>query len=680
MKQAFGPRTLSVSPLFSKDETSVLKDSSAIKARWTEHFSDLFHNPSVVDEDVIRSLPQRDLIPEMSILPTVAEVNSALKKINTGRAPGLDGIPVEVLVNGGEKILLEIHKMIVNVWQGSAIPQDWVDAILISLYKGKGSKSSCGNYRGISLLEAVGKVFSKLLLDRLSKYICPNVLPETQCGFRPGRGTTDMIFAARQLQEKSIEHRVKLYQVFVDLTKAFDTVNRPALWIILGKLGCPQHFVNLFESLHSNMKAYVNFNGSLSEPIAVDNGVKQGDIPAPTLFSIFFATMLSYAFKDCEVGVFLRFRTSGKVFNLRRFNASTKVLLELIRELLYADDADFVAHAEHDMQLIMDLLSRACQAFGLTISIKKTKVMLTTPPGQPYVEPNIFVNGERLEVVDSFIYLGSTLSRDTSLDAEVNHRVQKATKAFGSLEQRVWSDRSITIRTKISVYQSCVLTSLLYSSETWTFYRRHIKILERVHQKFLRRILNIKWQSLTPDSTVLQRAGISSIEKIIIKGQLRWAGHLVRMEDDRLPKRLFYGEFAIGKRPQYRPKKRFRDCLKNHLKAVHIDTEDWEALAQDRCRWRESIHKGCNDFERDRISKAKVKRAIRKGDLDSIPVQMRHEHVCDICGKIAMSKAGLASHKRVHAVSAVEDLVCGRCNKVCKSKAGLSSHMRVHRL
>ena len=615
----------------------------------------------------------------MSTLPTVAEVESALKRINTGRAPGLDGLPVEVLISGGEKILVEIHSLITNVWQGAPIPQDWVDAILISLYKGKGAKSVCGNYRGISLLEAVGKVFSKLLLDRLSKHICPFVIPETQCGFRPGRGTTDMIFAARQLQEKSIEQRVKLYQVFVDLTKAFDTVNRPALWIILGKLGCPPHFVNLFKSLHSNMKAYVNFNGSLSEPISVDNGVKQGDIPAPTLFSIFFATMLCYAFKDCDVGVFLRFRTSGKVFNLRRFSASSKVFSDLIRELLYADDADFVAHTESDMQIIMDLLARACAAFGLTISLKKTKVMLTTPPGQPYVEPNIFVNGERLDVVDNFVYLGSTLARDTSLDAEVNHRIHKATKAFGSLEDRVWSDRSITIRTKINVYQSCVLTSLLYSSETWTFYRRHIKALERVHQKFLRHILNIKWQSHTPDSSVLERAGSSSVEKIVIKNQLRWAGHLVRMDDDRLPKRLFYGELPIGKRPRNRPKKRFRDCLKDSLKAVNINISDWELAAKDRCTWRASIHNGCNNFEKERLEKSKIKRAVRKGNLDAIPPELRVQHVCNICGKIAMSKAGLASHKRVHDFSAAVDLTCVNCNKVCKSKAGLSSHMRVHK-
>ena len=127
------------------------------------------------------------------------------------------------------------------------------------------------------------------------------------------------------------------------------------------------------------------------------------------------------------------------------------------------------------MQHIMDNFSKACTSFGLTISIKKTKVMFTPSPGEPYMEPNIFVNGQRLEVVDSFVYLGSTLSRDGSLDEEINTRISKASQSFGRLEKRVWSNTDLHLKTKLDVYVSCVLSTLLYSSETWTTYRRHLK-------------------------------------------------------------------------------------------------------------------------------------------------------------------------------------------------------------
>ena len=90
-----------------------------------------------------------------------------------------------------------VFDLVCEVWNGAPVHQDWIDAILVCLYKGKGQKSECGNYRGISLLESVGKVFSKFLLNRLLEHICPSIIPESQSGFRSNRGTTDMIFSAR---------------------------------------------------------------------------------------------------------------------------------------------------------------------------------------------------------------------------------------------------------------------------------------------------------------------------------------------------------------------------------------------------------------------------------------------------------------------------------------------------
>ena len=143
---------------------------------------------------------------------------------------------------------MNVHKVVFNLilaaWSNDPIAQDWIDAIMITLYKGKGKKSLCGSYRGIALLEAVGKVFARLLLNRLEKHVCPSIIPESQSGFRAGRGTVDMIFSARQLVEKCREQCLPLCQVFVDLTKAFDTVNRDALWKVLLKFGCTPAFVD----------------------------------------------------------------------------------------------------------------------------------------------------------------------------------------------------------------------------------------------------------------------------------------------------------------------------------------------------------------------------------------------------------------------------------------------------
>ena len=684
----FGPRASSSVPLVSKDGNHILKDADGIMKRWTEHFGELFFNPSTIDTAIVNGISQRDVFHEMMDLPDMSEVHSAMQQVNTGKAPGLDGIPMEVLLCGGEKIEVEIHRLIVEVWTGGSVPQDWIDAILIALFKGKGSKSVCGDYRGISLLVAVGKVFVTVLVNRLIKFICPHVLSESQSGFRVGRGTMDMIFSARQLQEKCIEHQIALYQVFVDLTKAFDSVNREALWTVLGKLGCPYDFVRMFRDLHLNMKGRVNFHGTLSEPIAIENGVKQGDIAAPVLFAIYFAVTLCHAFEHCSVGVYLRVRSTGKVFDLRRFNARSKCFEIVIRDLLYADDADLVSHSQEDMQVIMNLFSKACTSFGLTINLKKTKVMYAPPPGQAYNEPDVFVNGQRLAVVDTFVYLGSTLSRDGSLDAEISYRVQKASVAFGLLESRVWADRGISRRAKIKVYEACVLTALLYSSETWTTYRRHIRVLERFHQGCLRRILGIKWQSCTPDTAVLESAETCSIEKLLVRNQMRWVGHVLRMGCERLPKQLLYGELTGRKRPNHKPRKRFKDVIKCNLKSLDITVKNWEQEAENRPNWRRLCHHACKTFEEKRIAHAKMQRALKKGDLTAVTQSHHVQLTCSICGRVCLSAAGFASHTRSHSQQNNHHFSCSQplphrpvgflcqfCNRICKSTAGLKRHV-----
>ena len=680
LRKAFGPRKAMLTPLRSKDGTSVVSKASEIACRWREHFSDLLNQPSVVDDEVIDSIEQKPIIEHLSNLPTHEEVVASIKKLNLGKAPGSDGLFAELFVHGGQHLHNLLFTFLCKLWQEESVPEDWVNAILVALYKGKGTRDMCGNYRGIALLVTAGKILAGILLKRLNTHVAKNILPESQCGFRAQRGTADMIFTAKQMQEKCREQQMDLYHCFIDLKKAFDTVHRKSLWKILRKIGCPDKFVTMIERLHDGMKARANINGELTDAIPVENGVKQGDILGPTLFSIYFAIVFLVAFEDCEHGVYIRYRTTGKLFNLRRFNAKSKVLLTLIRDLLYADDCDLVTHTERDLQYVMDCLSTSCKSFGLTISIDKTKVMYQPAPGKVRVDPSILVEGKHLEVVQKFVYLGSTLNDSCSLDDEIITRVQKGTIAFRGLETRCWKKRSISLSTKLKVYSACVLPSLLYACETWVPYKQHIKTLERFHQRCLRRILNVHWSSHLPDTEILHRAGLRSIESLLILHRLRWVGTLVRMSDHRLPKQALYGELAVGKRPPHKPRTRFKDCIRNDLKCCEIDLDTWEDQCLDANGWRNSMKKSVAAFEVKRVDHEKVKRAVRK--RENVLLQVTNL-VCDVCSRICLSKAGLKSHSRTHQTQPVivydiNPLNCMSCNKVCKSKSGLKRHMQIH--
>ena len=138
------------------------------------------------------------------------------------------------------------------------------------------------------------------MLIRLLEHVVDLVLPESQCGFRYGCSTIDMIFVARQLQEKYCEQHLDLYLAFVDLTKAFDTVNRDLLWNILRKFGCPPIFIAILQQFHTGICAQVVMAGSQSSSFPVEVGVKQGCVLAPIIFSLLLVAITLVSHRDLQ--------------------------------------------------------------------------------------------------------------------------------------------------------------------------------------------------------------------------------------------------------------------------------------------------------------------------------------------------------------------------------------------
>ncbi|BHF84132.1 hypothetical protein SprV_0902728200 [Sparganum proliferum] len=159
----------------------------------------------------------------------------------------------------------------------------------------------------------------------------------------------------------------------------------------------------------------------------------------------------------------------------------------------------------------------------------------------------------QLQVIDNFTHLGSTLSRNSRLDDEVARRVSRATQAFVHPQNIVWNRHSLRISTKPKTYKTAILPTLLYGAETWTVYKKQAHRLNHFHLSCLRRILKLEWQNRIPDTDVLERTRIPGIYAVLRQIQLRWSGHLVGMDDERLPKQLFYGEVITSSRGQEGP-------------------------------------------------------------------------------------------------------------------------------
>ena len=215
------------------------------------------------------------------------------------------------------------------------------------------------------MLSIAGKILSRVLLDRINMYIAPVVIPESQCGFRSGRWTMDMIFCLRQTQEKFIKQNMPLYAVLIDFTKAFDKVSINGLWQVLTKFRCPDKFVNIIKSVHSGMQASVAHGNNHSNVFAVMNGVKQGCVLVPTLFSLYLSAILEVAFDDSFDGVSIQTRHNADLFNVSHTKARTKTSQNIVREMLFADDSALVAHDAESMQRLFDKFSSAADQFSL---------------------------------------------------------------------------------------------------------------------------------------------------------------------------------------------------------------------------------------------------------------------------------------------------------------------------
>ncbi len=205
--------------------------------------------------------------------PSLVEVQACVLSLHDVAAPGEDDITAPLLKACPEGIAW-LHRVILAVWKAGRAPVAWKRALVVPLYKGKGSQQATDNYRGISFLIIPGKVYAMLLMHRVNQVVGAN-LHEAQCGFRYGRGTVDAMFVLRQLSNAAqCSKGTQLHLAFIDLTKAYDWVNRDALWRILRVYRVPSKIVELLEDLHTGTLATVRLGGDLGQEFLVGSGVR----------------------------------------------------------------------------------------------------------------------------------------------------------------------------------------------------------------------------------------------------------------------------------------------------------------------------------------------------------------------------------------------------------------------
>ena len=422
------------------------------------------------------------------------------------------------------------------------------------------TSQNCDNWRGITLLSTPSKVFCRILLGRIDKAL-DSKLREAQAGFRRGRGCVDQIFALRNIIEQCLEWKTPLFINFIDFRKAFDSVHRESLWKILATYGLPAKIISLIRAFYTNFECSVVLdNNTVSDPFPVESGVRQGCILSPILFLIAIDWVMRQTTSD---------RPRGIQWNL----------FSQLEDLDFADDLSLLSSKQEHLQQKTERLNTFSKQVGLNINRKKSQVMAINTPST-----KISLDGEDLEDVKIFTYLGSVINQESGPERDIQSRLGKASGAFSTLHS-IWKSKQITLKTKVKLYNSNVKSVLLYGSECWRETKKDMSKIEAFHNRCLRKLCNIYWPNKISNARLYERTGCRSIVQEIRQRRLRWLGHVLRMPAERVPKKALRWT-PPGKRKPGRPRTTWRRTVTKDLEEMGLTWGTAQATAQDRDSWR----------------------------------------------------------------------------------------------
>ena len=366
------------------------------------------------------------------------------------------------------------------------VPEIWSLGLIVPMYKNKGDRSDPNNYRGITLLSCLGKLFTSCLNFRINEYLKENdILGYEQAGFREEHSTIDHVFTLHAIIEYYKVKNKQLYCAFVDYKKAFDTIDRSALWLKLMNEGIEGKIFTVIHNMYQEAKSCVKCNNDISPFFSCNIGVRQGENLSPILFAIFlndFQEFLSHSSLGLvEISSDMSHKLSPKYI----VSESDITVFIKLYTLLYADDTILLAESSDQLQKCLNSLDKYCQKWHLSVNVNKTKIVIFSR-GYIKKHPKFYIGNSEIEVCREYIYLGVTFSANGSFNPAIRKQISQARKAQFALLEKVRTLR-LPPDIVIELYNQCITPILLYGCEVWGF--TNIEPIEIFHRSFLRQLL-----------------------------------------------------------------------------------------------------------------------------------------------------------------------------------------------
>ena len=460
---------------------------------WIKHFTNLFsvrENFKHLDAKYASMLKDAEKIKSFSNLDfviTEKEITKTISSLKNKKSSGLDSITNEML-KASQLCLMPCFKKLFNCILSSGVyPSSWKVGYIKAIHK-SGDTHDPNNYRGISVMSCMSKVFNYIMNNRLQKYIDNGIINAAQIGFQPNSRTSDHMFVVKTLIDKFFSKGSKLYTCFVDFSKAFDNIIHSLLLYKLCKNDISGPFYNIIKSMYQLNVMHIKIGDGLSESFCPEMGVRQGDNLSPNLFKLFINDLPS---------IFDRNDDPVCLYDLQ-FSC-----------LLYADDLLLLSTSSKGLQNCLDKLSSYCENNGLIVNIKKTNIVTFCKNGKLSNEKYYF-NGVEIEHATKYKYLGIIFSASGTFSYCQEDLYKRALKAYFKVS-KVFGQLHQNVNSILHLFDHTVKPILLYGSEIWGIPNTSSSILnktdytlsksfnnlycDKLHVKFLKYVLGVHKKS-----------------------------------------------------------------------------------------------------------------------------------------------------------------------------------------
>ncbi|KAI5625322.1 hypothetical protein C0J50_15181 [Silurus asotus] len=527
-------------------EGNVLTSEESVLRRWREYFEQLMNEENQRE----RRLDDVELVKQDVDRISKEEVRAAIKRMKSGKSVGPDDIPVEAWRCLGEMAVEFLTRLFNRILEGEKMPEEWRRSVLVPIFKHKGDVQTCSNYRGIKLISHTMKLWERVVEARLREEV---TICEQQYGFMPRKSTTDALFALRMLMEKYREGQKELHCVFVDLEKAYDRVPREELWYCMRKSGVSEKYVRVVQDMYEDSVTAVKCAVGTTDWFRVKVGLHQGSALSPFLFAVVMDRL------------------------------TDEVRQESPWTMMFADDIVICCESREQVEKSLERWRYALERRGMKLSRSKTEYMCVNEREGSGV---VRLQGEEIQKVEEFRYLGSTVQSNGECVREVKKRVQAGWSEWRRVTG-VICDSRVSAKLKGKVYRTVVRPAMLYGLETVALSKRQEVELEVAELKMLRFSLGVTRMNKIRNEFIRGTAHVGCFGDKVREARLRWFGHVQRRDMNYIGRRMLRME-PPGRRKRGRPRRRFMDVVREDMQVVGVK----EADVEDRVVWRRMIRCG----------------------------------------------------------------------------------------